>query len=154
MSDLPWGAAFKDLDFYNLTGFHLRLLPDHSPLVHLQFWTAARGVDCGVHRHTDAIFAEVHVSLSAGTGDGGMWRLKSQYNDVDPGKMGGLGRECYDVLALRQLDEHGGMWFRDEEGEMVRRRKSDGTVVYPWHKWQAGGGDEGVDVWMAVEFFV
>jgi hypothetical protein len=47
------------------------------------------------------------------------------------------------------LHEHGGLWNRDSYNEPVRGDK--GVVSYPWHKWQAGSGDN-VDVWLALEF--
>ncbi|KAI1098295.1 hypothetical protein F4804DRAFT_325172 [Jackrogersella minutella] len=161
VENLWWGAPFEGVDFYNLSGFHLQFLsPDSSPaspgsdapLAHLQFWTAARDVNCGVHNHAQDIFCEVHVALSPGTGNGGMARLKEEYaEEYPPSEYNGLGREAFDWLPLGRLDEHGGIWDRDSNGKPVRNDHS-GTVKYPWHKWQGGNEADDVDVWMAIEF--
>lgn len=90
------------------------------------------------------------MCLSPGTGDGGMSQLKSS---VDPAKYPDLNKiseDNFDHLALGELDEHGGLWERDTYNKAVRR--FDGSVVYPWHKWQAGGEASDVDLWVAVEY--
>lgn len=46
VEDLWWGGGFKDLDFYNMSGFHFRLLHDKSEIAHLQFWTAGKPFGC------------------------------------------------------------------------------------------------------------
>ena len=170
VEDLWWGEPFKGLDFYNLSGFHFRFLHDKSQIAHLQFWTAGKSslpratndrvklahirtegtnVNCGVHNHSNDIFQEIHVCLSAGTGDGGMSRLKDAYEDTPPSKVPGLDDSTFDHVPLPALYEHGGLWYRDSYDEAMRGRNN--VVSYPWHKWQAGSGDN-VDVWLALEF--
>ncbi|OIW23856.1 hypothetical protein CONLIGDRAFT_657440 [Coniochaeta ligniaria NRRL 30616] len=149
VEDLWWGEPFKGLDFYNLSGFHFRFLHDKSQIAHLQFWTAGTNVNCGVHNHSGDIFQEIHVCLSAGTGDGGMSRLKDEYEDTPPSKIPDLDDSTFDHVPLPALYEHGGLWYRDSYNEAVRGKND--VVTYPWHKWQAGGGDN-VDVWLALEF--
>ena len=51
-------------------------------------------------------------------------------------------------LPLQSLDEHGPMRYH---GNFKTLRRADGTVHYPWHKWQAGDRAQAMDVWMAVE---
>ena len=146
-----WGKDnpfFKNVDFYNLTGFHFRLLESKMSIAHMQFWTAGTDVNCGVHNHTDAIFCEMHVCLSAGTENGGMSRLKPEFNDTKK-NLNELGPEAFDQLVLKELEEHGGMWERDPYNKPVRGVHN--VVKYPWHKWQAGKGKD-VDLWMALEF--
>lgn len=147
-----WGRNndfFKGVDFYNMTGFHFRLLGSKKVIAHTQFWTAGTKVNCGVHNHTDNIFSEVHVCLSMGTENGGMERLKPSYEHTPPKDLNSLGSEAFDYLTLKPLQEHGGMWERDPYGNAVRAKNN--VVKYPWHKWQAGSG-KNIDVWMAIEF--
>lgn len=47
------------------------------------------------------------------------------------------------------LFEHGSIWHRDPSGNSRRGRNN--VVSYPWHKWNAGSG-ENIDVWLALEF--
>jgi len=148
VEDLWWGEQFKNVEFYNLSGFSFRF-GDQTPIVHMQFWTAGSGVNCGVHNHSTDIFQEVHVSLSAGTGNGGMARLRSEYIGTDATKLNNLADSAFDALPLPRLHEHGGMWERDSYGKAVRGKNN--IVKYPYHKWQAGTSP-GVDVWMALEF--
>jgi hypothetical protein len=117
----------------------------------MQFWTAGTGVNCGVHNHSDAIFSEIHISLSAGTRTGGMSRLKKSFEKTPAEELNGLGEEAFDHLELKPLEEHGGMWERDHHGQPLRGK--DNVVKYPWHKWQAGKGSD-IDLWMALEFNV
>lgn len=143
---LAWGSGFKGVDFHNLSGFHFSFLETKELVAHLQFWTAGANVNCGVHNHADELFQEVHVCLSPGTGDGGMWRLKE---GVKVENLNELGPESFDQLPLGRLEEHGGLWQRDSYGKAVRA--ADGSVQYPYHKWQSGQG-QNVDVWAAIEF--
>ncbi|EKG12892.1 hypothetical protein MPH_09991 [Macrophomina phaseolina MS6] len=149
VEELSWGASFKGVDFYNLSGFHFRFLETKQAIGHIQFWTAGTNVNCGVHNHSHDIFAEMHVSLSAGTGNGGMGRLQDKYAELAEAEIKQLPDDAFDRLVLQSLEEHGGMWERDSYGRPIRRR--DRALAYPWHKWQAGEGSAGVDVWMAVE---
>ncbi|KAL9611244.1 MAG: hypothetical protein Q9167_004098 [Letrouitia subvulpina] len=139
----------KEKNFWNLKGFEIRFI-NQTPLTRIQFWAAGPKVDCGLHDHSDAIFGEVHLSLSAGSGMGGLWWLPS------PPTTGKLEfkvpehrEEDYLRLPLKELFEHGPIWFH-ENGRTMRR--SDSTICYPWHKWQAGHQAQNMDVWMAVEF--
>lgn len=153
VEDLWWGSGFEGIDFYNLSGFSFRFERTQLQIAHIQFWTAAKGVNCGVHNHSDAIFQELHVSLSPGTGDGGMARLKDECSpeDPDPAVLNELGMDAFDLLPLQRLEEHGGMWYRDAHGLPIRDPESR-VIKYPFHKWQAGCGKAGVDVWAALEF--
>ncbi|KAL6714564.1 hypothetical protein ACLMJK_007989 [Lecanora helva] len=149
VEDLYWGGAFKGVDFYNLSGFHFRFLDSKQHIAHLQFWTAGTNVNCGVHNHADDIFQEIHVALSPGTTTGGMARLKASHTPQKGEELNKLPESDFDHLVLSRLDEHGGMWERDSYGKSVRR--VDSSVVYPWHKWQAGNGSS-IDVWAAIEY--
>lgn len=177
VEDLWWGGKFKGVAFANLSGFHFRFVESKDALAHLQFWTAGKDVNCGVHNHSDAIFEEVHVCLVPGTtpeesanarpaasrpggnigtgiSGGGMSRLKKEYESTPPDKLDALPASAFDHLPLRALEEHGGMWYRKSDGAPERGDATKGepvVVKYLWHKWQAGGG-EGVDVWAAIEF--
>ncbi|KAF6826525.1 hypothetical protein CMUS01_09390 [Colletotrichum musicola] len=145
VDQLWWGdqPQFRGVDFTNLTGFHFRFQDDKTQIAHLQFWTAGPNVDCGVHNHGDDIFQEIHICLSPGTGNGGMWRLK------DGKKPEGAGPDDFDKLPLPRLYEHGGLWDRDSYGHAVRGKNN--IISYPWHKWQGGTG-KNLDVWLALEF--
>ncbi|KAG0639094.1 hypothetical protein HOY80DRAFT_964884 [Tuber brumale] len=148
VEDLPWGGGFKGVDFWNLSGVEFRFL-DRTPLCHLQFWTAGKGVSAGVHNHQDVVFLEVHVSISAGTGNGGMWRVKPGVT-VDPGSPNNVSPEDFEKLPLADWEEQGGFWDRDCKGDPIYT--ANGAVSYPWHKWQAGTMDDYLDIWAAVEF--
>ncbi|GKT90380.1 FG-GAP repeat-containing protein [Colletotrichum tofieldiae] len=144
VEDLWWGADFKGVDFSNMSGFYFRFQDDKSQIAHLQFWTAGPNVDCGVHNHGNDIFQEIHICLSPGTEDGGMWRLKE---GKDPKS---AGPDDFDKVPLPRLNEHGGLWYRDSYGDAVRGHNN--VVSYPWHKWQGGEKGKNVDVWLALEF--
>jgi aldos-2-ulose dehydratase len=149
---LWWGRDdpfYKDVNFWNLQGFHLRFLDSELSLVHIQFWGAGTRVNGGVHNHARDIFCEIHVALSAGTRSGGMSRLKKEYEKLQPEEYNKLGNEAFDHISLDPLDEHGGLWERDSYGKPMRTWVN--AVKYPWHKWQSGDGPD-VDVWMALEF--
>ncbi|KAK6216836.1 hypothetical protein QIS74_06950 [Colletotrichum tabaci] len=144
VEELWWGADFKGVDFTNMSGFYFRFQDDKSQIAHLQFWTAGPNVDCGVHNHGNDIFQEIHICLSPGTEDGGMWRLRE-------GKDPKAARpDDFDKVALPRLNEHGGLWYRDSYGDAVRGHNN--VVSYPWHKWQGGSKGKNVDVWLALEF--
>jgi len=113
------------------------------------FIPTGEGVNCGVHNHSDAMFEEIHVCLSPGTKNGGMYRLKDEHVGKTPDELNNLGADAFDILVLGRLDEHGGMWKRDTYGKA--ERTADGVVVYPYHKWQ-GGDTDGIDIWAAIEF--
>jgi hypothetical protein len=44
-------------------------------------------VNCGVRNHSNNIFGEIHVCLSPGTGNGGMSRLKDEFNNTPEDKL-------------------------------------------------------------------
>ncbi|KAL0932732.1 uncharacterized protein CTRU02_211695 [Colletotrichum truncatum] len=140
---LWWGSKFEGVDFTNLSGFYFRFQDDKTQIAHMQFWTAGPKVDCGIHNHSDNIFQEIHVCLSPGSGNGGMWRLKE---GKDPKS---AEADDFDKLPLPRLYEHGGLWYRDSYGNAIRGENN--VIAYPWHKWKAGGG-KNIDVWMALEF--
>ncbi|KAL8792283.1 MAG: hypothetical protein Q9195_005162 [Heterodermia aff. obscurata] len=139
----------KGKNFWNLKGFEIRFT-DQTPLAHVHFWAAGPKVDCGIHNHSDAVFGELHLSLSAGTGNGGMWWLPGNPtpDDHDEFKPPKSKQSDFARLPLRSLDEHGPLWYHQNCKTL---RRADGTVYYPWHKWQAGDQAQDMDVWMAVE---
>jgi len=95
------------------------------------------------------VFLEVHVSISAGTGDGGMWRVKPGVS-VDPENPNAVSPEDFEKLPLADWEEQGGFWDRDCNGNLIYT--ANGAVSYPWHKWQAGTMYDYLDIWAAVEF--
>lgn len=137
-------------DFYNLTGFNFRFLEDKVNLCHMQFWTAAKDTNCGVHNHTGDVFLEVHISLFPGTGNGGMWRVTDGVY-VDPNDPNAVPPESFDKLPLGKLEQHGGFWDRNCVGTPMRRENSK-SINYPWHKWQGGDEGDALDIWTAFEF--
>jgi len=156
VGDLWWGEKFRDLDFYNLSGFSIRFQGSQLQIAHIQFWTAGRGVNCGVHNHSDAIFQELHICLSPGTQDGGMARLKDEYlppPPPDPDVINEYDMSKFDSLPLGEMQEHGGMWERDSYGLPVRDEQSK-VIKYPYHKWQAGTRSSSIDIWAAIEYGV
>ncbi|KAH8676425.1 hypothetical protein BGZ60DRAFT_513367 [Tricladium varicosporioides] len=145
--ELWWGAAFKGVDFYNLSGFHFRFQDDKTHIAHLQFWTAGTNVDCGLHNHSGDIFQEIHICLSPGA-HGGMSRLIADPNPSEnkpPAKF----KQQFEHVKMPRLYEHGGLWNRDSYGNPIRGPNN--IISYPWHKWQAGSGPN-IDIWLALEF--
>lgn len=106
-------------------------------------------VNCGTHNHSNDYFQEIHVGLSLGTQTGGMSQIKPKYEGLPLDDINALPESAYTHAAVPSLCEHGGLWHRDSYGGAIRGRNN--VVSYPWHKWQAGGG-EGVDVWLALEY--
>lgn len=109
----------------------------------------AKGVSAGVHDHDDKIFLEVHLCLSEGTGNGGMWRVKPGVT-VDPENPNDVDPKDFITLPLAAGEQHGGMWERDTYNKPIYRE--NGTPDYPWHKWQGGDTADSIDVWTAFEF--
>ncbi|THU84404.1 hypothetical protein K435DRAFT_733201, partial [Dendrothele bispora CBS 962.96] len=149
----PWAnGRFKDLEFYNLVGFQVRIGDDSlTNICHIQMWTAGVGVSAGFHNHTDAIFCEIHSCIVNGTGNGGMsWATvdDNKFNPADPDK------SQYDSLVVPDMHEHGPLWRVREDG--LPKLRNNGTVDYPWHAWLAGdvggGQRQSFDVWLAFEF--
>ena len=156
--ELPDGTLkFRQYDtkepkrlFYNLTGFHFRFKDSRVNLCHMQFWNASKGVNCGVHNHESDIFCELHLCLFAGTGNGGMWKVKDGVK-VDPKNPNGTNNpDDFDKLPLKTLEQHGRLWMVDCKGVPLRRKNT--SVDYPWHKWQAGTEKDGLDIWVAFEY--
>jgi hypothetical protein len=40
VESLWWGAKFRGVEFYNLSGFYFRFMDDKQQIAHMQFWTA------------------------------------------------------------------------------------------------------------------
>ncbi|KLO16290.1 hypothetical protein SCHPADRAFT_914154 [Schizopora paradoxa] len=159
VQDRSWAhGGFKDLEFYNLVGFHVQLATDAlTSVVHIQMWTAGLGVNAGFHNHADKSFCEIHACLVNGTGRAGMhWATVEDDADFDPTKPE---KGKYEGIVVPDLCEHGPLWRTDADG-LPLLRKND-TVDYPWHAWIAGDADENdnggqpeqsFDVWIAFEF--
>jgi len=145
-----WGLKFKGLEFYNMSGFTIKFIDDGKQLCHMQLWAAGKGTNCGVHNHLTNTFCEVHTCLVNGTGNGGMQFLDNSKQEYDPKTT--LDSE-FKKLAVPSFHEHGPLWDIGEQGQPVAR--SNGTIVYPWHKWQSGtdhSSHQSFDIWMAFEF--
>ncbi len=150
-----WGKTdFAEVPFYNLAAFQI-YAPNGSKVANIQFWTAGLGVNCGNHDHSDNHtdpFCEIHQTFLNGTDAGGMVYL----DDAEP-----------EVLQpLPSGFEHGPHWhFDPETGSALQR--ADHSVVYPSHRWQAGGDRikaidgreddhalQSYDLWAAYELMV
>lgn len=107
----------------------------------------AKDVSAGAHNHKKDFFLEVHLSLSTGTRDGGMWRVKP--GTTIPPNPDDLPPEAYEKLPLSSLEEHGGFWDQERDGMPAYRE--DGSIQYPYHKWQAGDDGDNIDVWAVFE---
>lgn len=42
VEDLYWGAGFKGVNFYNMSGFYFRFAESKTHIAHMQFWTAGK----------------------------------------------------------------------------------------------------------------
>ncbi|KAI1097945.1 hypothetical protein F4804DRAFT_326094 [Jackrogersella minutella] len=146
---LWWGGDFKNIEFYNLSGFHFRFLGSKMHIAHMQFWVAGTNVSAVAHNHSNDYFNEIHIGLSLGTKTGGMSQIKPEYEHLSQEQAEKLFPGGYTHRTIKPLEEHGGMWKLDRDGKPLRGRNN--VVVYPWHKWQAGEGSN-VDVWLALEF--
>ncbi|KAK7705819.1 hypothetical protein SLS64_007767 [Diaporthe eres] len=154
VDQLWWGKddkRFKGKEFYNMPGFHFRFLNSKVHIAHIQFWTAGTKVSAGAHNHADGYFNEIHITLSLGTKDGGMSMVKPEFeNDAqDSDEAEELPDDKWIHVPQQPLFEHGSIWHRDPSGNARRGRNN--VVSYPWHKWNAGSG-ENIDVWLALEF--
>ena len=130
VGDLPWGERFRGVEFYNLRGWDIR--GSHNKhMAYIQAWLVGSGVNCGNHTHAemnDNTFREVHLCISNGSGLGGMVWIKD-------------GEEY--TLPLLAGEEHGPFW--DWSEDLTK-------VVYPVHRWQAGGSElNGYDFFLAIE---
>ncbi|THG93231.1 hypothetical protein EW026_g7954 [Hermanssonia centrifuga] len=153
VQDRPWAhGRFKDLEFYNLVGFHVHYADDSlDDLVHMQLWTAGKGVSAGFHNHVEKSFCEIHACIVNGTGQGGMrWATVPDQNfdpeDPDLDKT--------ELVVVPDMHEHGPLWHTGPDGHPSLRMND--TIDYPWHAWLAGDGDpnseQSFDVWVAFEF--
>ncbi|KAI0152757.1 hypothetical protein GGR57DRAFT_513367 [Xylariaceae sp. FL1272] len=149
VEDLWWGEKFKDVEFYNLTGFHFAFLESKVKIAHMQFWIAGPGVSAGAHNHSNDMFQEIHIGLSLGTQSGGMSKIRPQYADKTAEEAEALPPSAWSHVEIPPQVEHGAIWHQDSYGKAVRGRNR--VVSYPWHKWQAGDG-ENLDIWLALEF--
>ena len=122
-------SFFDGLDAHLAPGFHL-IDPTGDEIAYVYVWTAGKGVDMPPHDHGYApgprnpAFAEVHWTLSNGTGSGGMYETPAP---------GAAERTRLPVPAGY---EHGPYFVFDDDGAPVLRE--NGAVEYPWHGWQAG----------------
>jgi hypothetical protein len=150
VDQLPWGQQFKGLEFYNLQGFNISFADNDEHLCHMQMWAAGLGVDCGVHNHANDSFCEVHACIINGSGKGGMQYLNGSEEAPYPGN---ATDSAFEKLPVPSFYEHGPLWDVDAQNKPVFR--SNGAVVYPWHKWQAGTNasfNQSYDIWTAFEF--
>ncbi|CAF1084634.1 unnamed protein product [Adineta steineri] len=141
---------FKDVEFYNLKGFDIKFADNNERLCYVQLWAAGLGVNAGVHNHAKASFCEIHVCIINGSGKGGMHYLNNSKEVYDPLT---TPDSAFEKLPLPIFYEHGALWDIDSQNKPVLR--SDGTVVYPWHKWQAGTNgslNQSFDIWTVFEF--
>ena len=121
---------FDGMDAYIGPGFHI-LNADGVEITYVNIWTAGKGVDLSTHDHGQdpsalmPAFAEIHWTLSNGTGQGGM------YECAEPGA------SEKQRLPVQTGEEHGPFFFFDGETGRPRMREN-GAVDYPWHGWEAG----------------
>ena len=141
---------FKNVEFYNLKGFDIKFADNDESLCYIQLWAAGLGVNAGVHNHAKDTFCEIHVCLLNGNGKGGMHYLNSSTQEYDPLL---TSDSEFQILPLPIFYEHGALWDIDAQNKPILR--TDGTVVYPWHKWQAGNNaslNQSFDIWSVFEF--
>ncbi len=124
---------FAGADAYIGPGFHL-LDSKGDEISYLNLWTAGKGEDLTTHNHGHPpsplapAFTETHLTISNGTGKGGM------YECSEPGA---ADRRYYPVPTGH---EHGPFFeFDAHSGEPVLL--DNGAVKYPWHGWQAAADD-------------
>ena len=132
--ELGWGKdRFQGLEFYNMRGFNIRFADNNEHLCHIQLWAAGTGTNAGVHNHAGDRFCEVHACIVNGNGNSGMHYLRSSEEVYDP-----LSEtdSRFVPLPVPSFHEHGPLWDIDAKKQPVLR--TDGAVVYPWHKWQSG----------------
>ena len=134
VDELEWGKEkFKGLEFYNMRGFNIKFADNDEHLCYIQFWAAGKGTNAGVHNHLTDRFCEVHICIVNGNGNSGMHYLKSSKETYDPLT---TSDSEFVKLDVPSFFEHGPLWDIDAQKQPVLRK--DGTVVYPWHKWQSG----------------
>ncbi|CAF4219383.1 unnamed protein product, partial [Adineta steineri] len=134
---LEWGKEkFKDVEFYNMRGFDIKFADNEEHLCHIQLWAAGKGTNAGVHNHATDRFCEVHACIINGNRNSGMQYLNSSQETYDPFTT--LDSD-FVKLDIPSFYEHGPLWDIDAKKQPVLR--NDGTVIYPWHKWQSGSDD-------------
>ncbi|CAF1460644.1 unnamed protein product [Rotaria sp. Silwood1] len=141
---------FKGLEFYNMKGFRIKFADNDEQLCYMQMWAAGQGVNAGVHNHAKDFFCETHVCLINGSGQGGIHYLNDSKEDYDPLT---TPDSVFEKLIVPSFYEQGPLWEIDAQNKPVLR--NDSTVVYPWHKWQAGidrSFNQSYDVWIVFEF--
>ncbi|CAF0969976.1 unnamed protein product [Rotaria sordida] len=151
VDELEWGKEeFKGLEFYNMRGFNIKFADNNEHLCHIQLWAAGKGTNAGVHNHNTDRFCEVYTCIVNGNENSGIHYLRSSEDSYDP-------LTTSDIEFVKQVipsfHEQGPLWDINERKEPVLRE--DGTVVYPWHKWQSGGNkssEQSFDVWITFEF--
>ncbi|CAF1050778.1 unnamed protein product [Rotaria sp. Silwood1] len=137
VDELEWGKEkFKGLEFYNMRGFDIKFADNNEHLCYIQLWAAGKGTNAGVHNHNTDRFCEVHACIVNGNGNSGMHYLKSSADPYDPLT---TSDDEFVKLVVPSFHEHGPLWDINARKEPVLRE--DGTVVYPWHKWQSGGNN-------------
>lgn len=144
------GQYFKGLEFYNMKGFDISFADNNEHLCYIQMWAAGLGVNAGVHNHANHSFCEVHVCIINGSGKGGMHYLNSSNQDYNPVT---TPDSAFIQIPVPSFYEHGPLWDTDAQNKPVLR--SNGAVVYPWHKWQAGTDrsvNQSFDIWTVFEF--
>jgi hypothetical protein len=126
-------SAYAGADAHGTPGWHL-LGADGEELAYVWVWIAGKGTDMVTHDHGNApgpgrpAFAEVHLVLHNGTGQGGM------YETPAPGSP-------ERVRTPTQAGEEHGPFFRVDAATGTPRRRDNGAVDYPWHSWEAGPDD-------------
>ncbi|CAF1283973.1 unnamed protein product [Rotaria sp. Silwood1] len=143
-------AQFKNLEFYTLKGFGINFADNNEHLCYMQLWAAGQGVNAGVHNHAKDRFCEIHISIINGSEEGGIHYLRSSEENYDPLT---TPDSAFEKLPMPPFYEQGPLWDIDAQNKPVLR--NDGTVVYPWHKWQSGINrlfNQSFDVWLVVAF--
>jgi len=147
---LEGGLKFKGLEFYDMSGFTIKFIDDGKKLCHMKLQAGGKGTNCGVHNHLTSTFCEVHTVLVNATGNSAMYFLDNSKQAYDPKTT--LDSE-FKKLVVPSFHEHGPLWDIGEQGQPVTR--SNGTIVYPWHKWQCGmdnSSNQSFDIAMAFDF--
>ncbi|CAD5121134.1 unnamed protein product [Dimorphilus gyrociliatus] len=161
---VPFGfKPYRDMGFFNMTGFTVQIERENKKtgtielkkICHIQFWLADKGVDCGIHDHSETkgndAFCEIHACFLNGTGSGGMYKhigdIHKPFKDMKKNE--------FLYIRVPSGYEHGPLWEIDGNGDPKRR--PDGSVIYQPHRWMAGEGDpkeakeSSYDFWMACE---
>ena len=134
---------FEQLDNHMASGFHL-LDSEGSEITYVNFWTCGKNGDVSTHNHAQdpslsgPAFAEVHLVLNNGSGTAGMYKTHGPDSDAR------------DLYVMKRGDEHG-PFFEHQAGKPVLL--DNGAVKYPWHGWQSGNDDKGVQSYDLVAAF-